>query len=141
MGPPICKDTLAALGSQECIGCCNSYISFSDTSLHILRIQSNLGGAIANVGDLDGDGADDILVYPDWWQSSWNPYKVFSYNRQTQKWNYLIEPVSIFLNDLEQKKVFVKRSQYSGFVNAFTSISDVDGNVKSSYKDFKILKQ
>lgn len=139
--PPIFKDTLAALGSQKCIGGCNSYIIFSDTSIHILRVQNNLGGEIANVGDLDGDGADEILVYPDWWQSNWNPYKLFSYNRQTQKWNYLIEPVSIFMNDMEETKVLVKRSKRKGFVNAFTSIDDIDGNVHSSYNDFKIIKK
>jgi ribosomal protein L31 len=124
---------------QECVGGCNSHIIFSDTTIPILKVENNLGGDIFKIADLDGDGADEILVYPDWWQSNWNSYKVFSYNKKENKWYYLIEPVSIFANDLENK-VLVKKAKNKGFLTALTSGSDDEGNVITKYKDFKIVK-
>ena len=124
---------------QECIGGCNSYIVSPDTSLTILKVNNNLGGEIKNIGDIDGDGGDDIMVYPSWWQSNWNAYIIYSYNKNLQKWCYLIEPVSIFANELEKKITFVKKSLKKGYISAYTSES-TDTDIKSSYKDYKILK-
>jgi len=137
--PPV-EDTVTKGAFQECLGGCNSYLVSSDTAMMILKVHSNLGGEIKNIGDLDGDGADDIIVYPSWWQSNWNAYRIFSFNRQTHQWSYLIEPVSIFANELEKEISFVKKSKQPGFVSAYQSTSDVDGNVRSNYKDFKIIK-
>ncbi len=139
MVPPV-EDTVTKDAFQECIGGCNSYLVSSESTMMILKVHSNLGGEIKNIGDLDGDGGDDIMVYPSWWQSNWNSYRIYSYNHQTNQWSYLIEPVSIFANELEKKISFVKKSQQHGFISAYNSIADIDGNVNSGYKDFKIIK-
>jgi hypothetical protein len=139
MVPPV-EDTITKDAFQACIGGCNSYLVSSDSAMMILKVQDNLGGEIKNMGDLDGDGADDIMVYPSWWQSNWNAYQIYSFNQQTHQWSYLIEPISIFANELEKKIAFVKKSKKPGFVSAYNSNSDVDGNVRSGYRDFKIIK-
>jgi hypothetical protein len=139
MVPPV-EDTITKDAFQACIGGCNSYLVSSDSAMMILKVQDNLGGEIKNMGDLDSDGADDIMVYPSWWQSNWNAYQIYSFNQQTHQWSYLIEPVSIFANELEKKIAFVKKSKKPGFVSAYNSNSDVDGNVRSGYRDFKIIK-
>ncbi len=139
MVPPL-EDTLTKDAFQECIGGCNSYLVSSETAMMILKVHSNLGGEIKNIGDLDGDGADEIMVYPSWWQSNWNSYRVYSYNHQTNQWSYLIEPVSIFANELEKGIAFVKKSKQPGFVSAYNSTADSDGNIRSSYKNYRIIK-
>ena len=137
--PPV-EDTVTKDAFQACIGGCNSYLVSSDSAMMILKVHSNLGGEIKNMGDLDGDGADDMMVYPSWWQSNWNAYRIYSFNQQTKKWSYLIEPISIFANELEKKIAFVKKSKQPGFVSAYTSTSNIDGDISSGYKDFKIIK-
>jgi len=139
MVPPV-EDTVTKDAFQECIGGCNTYLFSSDPSINILKVHNNLGGKIKNIGDLDGDGGDDIMVYPSWWQSNWNSYRIYSYNHQTNQWSYLIEPVSIFANELEKEISFVKKSKQPGFVSAYNSTSDIDGNIRSNYKDFKMIK-
>jgi hypothetical protein len=101
--------------------------------------ERNIRGEAFNVGDLDGDGADEILVQPDWWQSNWSAYKVYSLNKKENKWYYLIQPVSIFANDLDKKPI-IKKSKRKGYLSAYTTESDEEGNIRSSYKDFKIVK-
>ena len=124
---------------QDCIGGCNSYIVSTDTGMAVLKVNDNLGGEMKNIGDMDGDGADEIMVYPSWWQSNWNAYMIYSYDKHLHKWRFFIEPVTIFANELEKKIAFVKKSSKKGFVSAYTSsMEDVD--VKSVYKDFKIIK-
>ncbi|MEP6676780.1 MAG: hypothetical protein ABJA78_16590 [Ferruginibacter sp.] len=100
---PPAEDTIHKNAFEECIGGCNSYIVSTDSSINILKVTGNLGGDIKNIGDIDGDGADEIMVYPDWWQSNWNPYVIYSYNIPLHKWSFLTEPVSIFANELEKK--------------------------------------
>jgi hypothetical protein len=139
MVPPV-EDTVTKDAFQQCIGGCNSYLVCAEPAMTILKVHSNLGGEIKNIGDLDGDGADDIMVYPSWWQSNWNAYRIYSFNQQTNKWSYLVEPVSIFANELEKEISFVKKSKQPGFVIAYHSVIDEDGNVHSTYKDFKIIK-
>ena len=139
MVPPV-EDTLTKDAFQECIGGCNSYLVSSDPAMNILKVHNNLGGEIKNIGDLDGDGGDDIMVYPSWWQSNWNAYRIYSFNQKTNQWSYLIEPVSIFANELEKKISFVKKSKQPGFVSAYNSTTDIDGVVSSNYKNFKMIK-
>jgi hypothetical protein len=137
--PPV-EDTITKNAFQECIGGCNSYLVSSDTAILILKVDNNLGGEIKNVGDIDGDGADDIMVYPSWWQSNWNAYKIYSMNISKHSWSYLIEPITIFANELENHILFVKKGKQPGYISAYNSTSDAEGEIKSSYKDYKILK-
>jgi hypothetical protein len=126
---------------QECYGGCNSYLLSSDAAMPVLIVHDNLGGEIKNIGDMDGDGADDIVVYPAWWQSNWNPYRLYSFKKSTGEWRYLTEPVSIFAPDLyDHKKPLVKKSARPGYVVAFTSETNDDGDTKSSYRELPLIK-
>lgn len=125
---------------QGCIGGCDSYIIAADNALPVLKVSSNLGGLVTNIGDIDGDGGDELMVYPDWWQSNWNAYMIYSFSQQSQKWSFLIAPVSIFANELEKNIRFVKPSAKKGFVKAYTSEMN-DATLVNSYKDFPVLKQ
>jgi hypothetical protein len=136
--PPV-EDTIHKDAFQDCLGGCNTYIVSSDNTMPVLKVTSNLGGQVKDIGDIDGDGYDEIMVYPDWWQSNWNAYMVYSYNNTTNQWRYLIEPVSIFANELEKKIKFVKPSTRKGYASAYTSVME-DVNLKNSYKDYKIIK-
>lgn len=135
------EDTTDKENFQQCFGGCNSYLFISGGNLPLLVVHDNLGGEIKNAGDLDGDGADEIIVYPSWWQSNWNPYRIYSFSKKDNQWHYLTEPISIFAPDLyDFKKPLAKRSK-PGFVSAYTS--DMDGDaatVKSTFKEFKIIK-
>ena len=133
--PP--QDTLKD-NAGECMGGCDSHIIFSDPALPVIRVERNLGGDISRVADLDGDGADEILVTGNWWQGSWFVYHVYSYSRKDKKWYDLVTPITIYLNDMD-KKVLVKKSKRKGYVSAYTSVSD-DKGIRSAYKDLKIIK-
>jgi len=134
-------DTTTKDAFEQCYGgACNSYVVSSDNSMPVLKVHDNLGDKLVVISDMDGDGGDELIVYPSWWQSNWNPYRVYSFNKTTGKWSYLVEPVSIFANVLYEGKVpLVKRSAKKGFVTAYTSTSN-DAGIKSAYKDFKIIK-
>ncbi len=106
----------------------------------VLIVHNNLGGEIKNIGDVDGDGSDDIMVYPSWWQSNWNAYILYSLNGTTRQWNYLVAPVTIFANELEKNIPFVKKAKQGDSLYAYTTITDEDGNFHSQYKLFKIIK-
>lgn len=127
---------------QDCFGGqCNSYV-FNNGDLPVLIVHDNLGGEIEKIDDMDGDGAPEIIVYPQWWQSNWNPYRIYSFNKNTGQWNYLAEPVSIFANELYEKKILVKRSPTKGFIIAYTSDTDTEsGDIESAYKTFPIIKR
>ena len=136
--PPV-ADTVTKDAFQECIGGCDTYIVSSDNSMPVLKVNSNLGGYAKTIADLDGDGAAEIMVYPDWWQSNWNAYTIYSYNSTLNKWSYLIEPISIFANELDKKMRFVKPSSKKGYLSAYTS-EMIETDVISKYKDYKIIK-
>lgn len=137
MVAPVTDSTAEA--NQDCYGSCYSYVTGSG---NILIVHDNLGGEIKNIGDMDGDGADDLLVYPSWWQSNWNPYRLYSVKKSTGEWRYLTEPVSIFTPDLyaNSKRVLVKRSAKPGFLTVYSSDTNEDGDVKTGYRDVVMIK-
>lgn len=139
MVPPV-EDTLTKDAFQNCLGGCNSYLVSSDTAMMVLKVVNNLGGEIKNIGDIDGDGAADIMVYPSWWQSNWNAYNIYSMNKTNQQWSYLIEPITIFANELEKNIFFVKKTNRQGYISAYNTTTDEAGNFHSGYKDYKITK-
>lgn len=48
-------------------------------SINELRYPFSIGGFVEDLGDLDGDGGDELLYVPDWFQSCWGSLHVFSY--------------------------------------------------------------
>ncbi len=56
---------------MECEGGCITRISFSSPSIPALIDSMSIGGIVADAGDADGNGTDDILFLPDWPTSCW----------------------------------------------------------------------
>lgn len=42
-----------------------------------LRYPYSIGGILEDLGDLNGDGRDEILYVPDWFQSCWGSFSVY----------------------------------------------------------------
>lgn len=54
------------------------------TPMPSIRHASGFHGIMANAGDLDGNGTEEILYYPDWYQSVWAGLYVYGY--RNGKW-------------------------------------------------------
>ncbi len=60
--------------SDECDGKCETTIYFSDKNIKPFVISPAKGGSLYNLGDLNGDGKDEIGFYPNWCTSCWHPF-------------------------------------------------------------------
>src|SRR3978361_654845 len=49
-----------------CDGGCLTKIKFSDPAAPVISIKDCIGGTLTNLGDLNGDGLDEIGLLPDW---------------------------------------------------------------------------
>lgn len=58
---------------------CMVQIDFGD-GIALLKYPFSIGGFVEDLGDLDGDGSDELLYVPDWFQSCWGSMHVFSYS-------------------------------------------------------------
>lgn len=63
-------------GFDDCVGPCSCRLVFKKQPA--LVIETCLGGVPVNEGDLDGDGADEIGVLPEWFTSCWHGYRIYS---------------------------------------------------------------
>jgi hypothetical protein len=77
---------------MECVGgSCVSYIFFSDPALPYIAITDCIDGTPDNLGDLNGDGTDEIGLLPGRFTSCWNSYLVWSW--KNGRWTNPIEPI------------------------------------------------
>ncbi|WP_210521290.1 hypothetical protein [Hymenobacter terricola] len=66
-------------GEMECQGGCTSYLRFSKAQFPAIAKEDCIGGTPTNLGDLNGDGGDEIGLLPEWFVSCWMDYFVFTY--------------------------------------------------------------
>ncbi len=59
------------------------YINFN-CDVKPLKYYDGFEGIVVPVGDLDGNGSDEILYYPDWYQS--NSAGIFVYGYKENEW-------------------------------------------------------
>jgi len=85
---------------MKCIGDCNSYIKFSDTSIPDIKIENCIGGRPDNLGDLNNDRKDEIGLLPEWFTSCWKGY--FVWTLKNNRWIYAVNPISTHCNQWEQ---------------------------------------
>ncbi len=77
---------------MDCVGgSCISYILFSDPAIPNIPVPECIGGAPDNLGDLNGDGTDEIGLLPGRFTSCWNSYLVWSW--KNGRWTNPIEPI------------------------------------------------
>ncbi len=76
-------------------------IVFTDDNIPFIDADNSLGGKPQNLGDLDGDGKDEIGLWKVWFTSCWHKYYVWTLKGGS--WTYLIEPFEIHCNLWDEK--------------------------------------
>ena len=84
---------------MECKGECTSYLRFSKATLPAIAQANCIGGQPGNLGDLNGNGGDEIGLLPEWFTSCWAEYYVYTY--RAGKWEQLVKPFSTHCNQWE----------------------------------------
>ncbi|RKR83951.1 hypothetical protein BDD43_4166 [Mucilaginibacter gracilis] len=124
--PKLNADGTACLDSS-----CTAYIRFSDTTIHQIAVKNCIGGTPDNLGDLNGDGKDEIGLLPDWFTSCWHSYLVYSYTND--EWVYAVPPIPTHCNQWEANiKPIEKDSLNKGYVVIHYSEMDNDKIVTKS---------
>ena len=107
--PPLAGD------SMSCSGACVSYVQFSDSRIPPIKVTGAVGGELANVGDVNGDGKDELGVTPGWFTSCWRRYLVYTY--KAGKWKYVVPPFPVHCNTAESElKLIEKDPTRKGYV-------------------------
>lgn len=58
----------------------SEYVTVSFTCAVPPFVHTNgFHGLMANAGDLDGNGTDELIYYPDWYQSNWGGFFIYGY--------------------------------------------------------------
>ena len=60
---------------------CASTIHFEDETIAPAHVVNSLNLDLTNLGDLDGDGNDELGAIPEWWSSVWQAYHVLTYKK------------------------------------------------------------
>ena len=84
---------------MSCRGECTSQLRFSNQRLPPLAVPNCIGGKPTNLGDLNGDGRDEIGLLPEWFSSCWSSYHVFTYRQAA--WGPLVKSFSTHCNQWE----------------------------------------
>ncbi|EHQ30705.1 hypothetical protein [Mucilaginibacter paludis] len=99
----------------DCVGGCVSYLRFSDTTIADIKVNNCIDGTPDNLGDLNGDGKDEIGLLPEWFTSCWRSYLVYTY--KNDKWIYAVPPITTHCNQWEAHiKPIEKDSLNKGYV-------------------------
>ncbi|MGY3089134.1 hypothetical protein ACVWYF_002174 [Hymenobacter sp. UYAg731] len=86
-------------GEMECQGGCTSYLRFSKARFPAIAKGDCIGGTPTNLGDLNGDGGDEIGLLPEWFTSCWMDYFVYTY--RAGQWRPLVKPFATHCNQWE----------------------------------------
>lgn len=113
---------------MECNSECECLLSFSDEKIKTLKIPQSINGSLRNLGDLNGDGRDEIGFLPRWWTSCWSAYYVFTY--RNDEWVELLKE-SVHCNLLEELdesggSIIEKIPNRKGYVKIHFSVFDFD---------------
>lgn len=102
-------------GELACQGGCTSYLRFSKAQLPAIAKENCIGGTLTNLGDLNGDGGDDIGLLPEWFVGCWVDY--FAYTYRAGQWRPLVKPFATHCNQWEDaQKPIRKDPGRKGFV-------------------------
>jgi hypothetical protein len=89
---------------------CVTYICFSDPNIPSIGIKCSIGARIlANEGDLNENGTDEIGFVTNWETSDWHPYHVWTLSNG--KWIDAVEPISVhhFFQIYEENRWPIKK--------------------------------
>lgn len=86
---------------------CYCLIESSDSKINNKKIEYCLTGDLDNLGDLNGDGGDELGLLTVWFQGCWRPYFVLTYKNNS--WEKLIPNISTHCNMWEEAGQFVEK--------------------------------
>ena len=72
-------------------------LKFTNPSIPSINVKQCVSGVPCNLGDLNGDGKDEIGIQPGWVTSSWQVYRIFTLKRTG--WIDAVPSFSVWLGD------------------------------------------
>jgi hypothetical protein len=118
-----------------CVGDCDCFLKFSNPDIPFIKLPDCIGGAIINHGDLNGDGADEIGLLPDWFTSCWRNYYVFTLRHK--KWTNAVDPIQTNCNQWEAGAIPIEKDpKRKGY--AIIRYSTLDTNFHIVEKSVKL---
>ncbi|WDF55711.1 hypothetical protein [Mucilaginibacter sp. KACC 22063] len=110
----------------SCPGGCTTKIGFTNSNTASITVKDCIGADITNLGDLNGDGLDEIGILPQWFGGCWHLYRVYTYKHK--KWELAVPPIQTHCNEFETPglKVITKDPEKPGNVLVTYSVFDTD---------------
>lgn len=104
-----------------CEGKCVLVLRFSDEHTPPIKIEDCIGGTPVNLGDLDGDGKDEVGILREWFNSCWHNYNVYTFKEG--KWEFAVPPIRTHCNQWESGiKPIVKYPSKTGYAKINYSV-------------------
>ncbi|MGX5687294.1 hypothetical protein ACWKWW_22330 [Chryseobacterium cucumeris] len=121
---------------DECEGKCETTIYFSDKNIQPITITPANQGSLYNLGDLNGDGKEEIGFYANWCTSCWHPFYVYTLGKTG--WMPLLPSISTHCNQWEEDQFPIKKDpKKKGYVIVTSSKWEND-DIKISSKSVKV---
>ncbi|PWK79924.1 hypothetical protein LX99_00385 [Mucilaginibacter oryzae] len=119
-----------------CDGKCELILRFSGDHTPPITIEDCIGGEPVNLGDLDGDGKDEIGVLREWFNSCWHNYNVYTF--KNGRWQFAVPPIHTYCDQWENGiKAIEKYPLKKGYVKINYSIM-ADSNIVVKNKIIKV---
>ncbi|MET3037075.1 hypothetical protein ABXT08_13275 [Chryseobacterium sp. NRRL B-14859] len=122
--------------SDECDGKCETTIYFSDRNIKPFIISPAKNGTLYNLGDLNGDGKEEIGFYPDWCTSCWHPFYVYTLGKTG--WKPLVPSIPTHCNQWEADQFPIKKDPEKKGNVIITSSQWKDDDIKITNKSVKV---
>ena len=112
-------------------------LKFTNPSIPSIKMKQCVSGVPRNLGDLNGDGKDEIGIQPGWVTSSWQVYRIFTLKRTG--WIDAVPPFTVWLGD--ESTNFDTNPPVKKLGNGKVRITTYewqDGDVVKKYKTVKV---